>query len=116
MNNLIMYIVINKDLGMSHGKTAAQAGHAVTEYLISAFRNNDTNELEKIDAWHKDCQKKIILGAHENIMQKLASKEGVFAVHDLGYTEIAPNSLTSVCLGIFDKEQVPKEIKRLQLL
>ncbi len=116
MNNYIMYIVINKDLGMSHGKTAAQAGHAVTEYLISAFRNNDKDELEKIDAWHKDCQKKIILGAHENVMQKLASKEGAFAVHDLGYTEIAPNSLTSVCLGIFDKEQVPKEIKRLQLL
>lgn len=116
MQNLVMYIVINKDLGMSAGKTAAQASHACTEYLINTLCGNNDLEKEKLHQWHNDCQKKIVLGAHENIMQKLSERENVYVVHDLGFTEIAPNSLTAICLGIFDKADVPKEYSKLRLL
>lgn len=114
--NLAMYIVINKDLPMSIGKTAVQASHACTEYLMHVLFGNNENEISKVKNWYQDCQKKIILGAHENKMKELSLIENVFPIYNLGLTEIAPNSLTAVCLGIFDKSEIPKDYTRLQLL
>lgn len=113
---LVMYIVINKDLGMSIGKTAAQACHACTEYLMHTLQNGTEEEVAILNQWHKNAQKKIILRANEKTMHKLESNENHFPIYDLGLTEIAPNSLTAICLGIYDKSSIPSNIKRLQVL
>lgn len=116
MKDLVMYIVINKDLEMSTGKTAAQASHACTEYIVNTFKENSEEKKKLFDEWYYDCQKKIVLGAHYKDMQKLLKEHNVFPVYDLGLTEIEPNSLTAICLGIHDKSNVPNFIKRLRLL
>lgn len=116
MQDLVMYIVINKDLKMSAGKTAAQACHACTEYIVNTLKEGSKEKEELFNKWYNDCQKKIVLGAHDKDMQKLLKNNGVYPVYDLGLTEIAPNSLTAICLGIFDKTDVPREYSRLRLL
>ena len=43
MEELVQYIVVNKDLGMSSGKIAAQVGHVCTicsEYYLSFGRDD----------------------------------------------------------------------------
>ena len=111
----VMYIVVNKDLNMSRGKTSAQVAHACTTYLLeNAYKK--ISETEKIVPWYEDCQKQIILGAHEKEMNKLAQNEDVYVVHDCGLTEIPEGSLTAICLGVFEKDKVPNKYKRLRLL
>ena len=44
-------------------------------------------------------------------------KEGYVTIRDRGYTEVEPDSITAVNLGIYDKDkEIPKFISRLRLL
>lgn len=106
---LVQYIIINKDLGMSPGKIAAQAGHVCT---ICAVKLGNTSAFK---IWYNGSQKKIVLGAHQKDMEKLEA-DGYFSVRDLGLTEIPQNSLTAISLGIMTKEKAKTIVKRLQLL
>lgn len=121
MNELIQYIVINKDLAMSPGKIAAQAGHVCTicthTYLTNERIWGGTIELNKenFNAWYNGEQKKIILEGHQKDLEKLKEK-GFFYVHDAGYTEIPAGSLTAISLGIMTREEAKPFVKRLQLL
>lgn len=108
-NELIEYIIINKDLNMSPGKIAAQVGHVCT---ICAVEQRNTSNFS---AWYLGEQKKIILEAHEKDLLKLEAA-GYFAIRDLGYTEIPANSLTAVSLGIMTREQAHHIVKRFQTL
>lgn len=108
MNELIMYIVVNEDLEMGKGKASAQVAHACTCYLLQS------NENEKIDKWFNQCQKKIILRAHQKQMEKLEAQYPKYSVRDLGLTEIPENSLTAVCVGIDTKENMLPIVKRFQ--
>ena len=116
MSELIMYIIINKDLGMSTGKTAAQASHSCTNYLVHTLSNGSDEEKQKMFKWYNNAQKKIVLGAHQKIMEKLEKDPRCFAIHDNGLTEIPAGSLTAICLGVHTKEEVIDITKRLQLL
>ena len=115
-NELIMYIIINKDLKMSIGKTAAQASHSVTSYLINTMTSDNLFEKNRLFEWYSNCQKKIVLGAHQKVMEKLEQNNEFFAIHDNGLTEIPSGSLTAICLGLHTKEEVKDITKRLQLL
>lgn len=115
-NELIMYIIINKDLKMSAGKTAAQASHSVTTYLVNTMNSDNVFEKNRLFEWYSDCQKKIVLGAHQKVMEKLEKDSRFFAIHDKGLTEIPTGSLTAICLGIHTKDEVIDITKRLQLL
>ena len=115
-NELIMYIIINKDLKMSTGKTAAQASHSVTSYLINTMTSDNLFEKNRLFEWYSNCQKKIVLGAHQKVMEKLEQNNEFFAIHDNGLTEIPSGSLTAICLGLHTKEEVKDITKRLQLL
>jgi PTH2 family peptidyl-tRNA hydrolase len=113
-----MYILVNKDIEMTIGKTAGQVGHAITNYLLNSFASGD--KYEEIILWHNKgkSQTKIILKAKQSILEEL-EKEGYNVVRDNGLTELAPNTLTAVCLGIGEKEafiEKHKWFKRLQLL
>lgn len=109
MNELIMYIIVNEDLEMGRGKASAQVAHACTCYLLQS--KEDT----KINEWFNQCQKKIILRAHQKQMEKLEGQYPKYAVRDLGLTEIPENSLTAVCVGIGTKEEMLPIVKRFQI-
>lgn len=115
-SELVMYIIINKDLKMSPGKTAAQAAHACTNYLVNTMNGSSAFEKNRLSEWYNDSQKKIVLGAHQKTMEKLEKDSRSFSIHDNGLTEIPSGSLTAICLGIHTKEEVSDITKRLQLL
>lgn len=102
--NTVMYIFVNKGLGMSAGKMAAQAGHAAVEaYRIS--------KQTLIDDWYK--------GKHyTKLVMEVNSEEQMCTVEryindrgfktaliiDEGLTEIEPHSITALGVEIVDKD------------
>lgn len=116
--NKVLYIAVNQDLNMSPGKIGAHTAHAAFDYLIRCYQNMYDAELEDyVEEFKEHGDTIIVLKAHEKDLLKW-EKEGYVTIRDRGYTEIEPNSITAVCLGIFDKdkEEIPKFIKRLRLL
>ena len=114
--DLAMYILVNKNMEISKGKLAGQVGHAVSSFFYHC------KDKKLLDNYMKGQQKKIILECPE---QKLLEyeKEGFITIRDNGLTELIPNTLTCVNLGIFDRanideygnSEVPKYVKRLRL-
>lgn len=109
--NLAMYILVNGDLEMSPAKASGQVGHAVASYFYH------TAETTLIDNYMKNNQTKIILDCPQTTLEKYAKEYPNTAIYDAGKTELEPNTLTCVCIGIFDRdnEEVPKPIKRMRL-
>lgn len=108
---LIQYIIVNKDLDMSKGKIAAQVGHVCTNVASDLTMNNIDIFLE----WLNNNQKKIILQAHQIVLEKLVDK-GFWYIHDIGCNEVPVDSLTAVSLGIMTREEAKPYVKRLQVL
>lgn len=115
----VMYIVINEDLNMSPGKIGAHCAHAVFDYIYNKYCeliDEYGTFADFIDIFKDYGDTIIVLKAHEKDLLKW-EKEGYIAVRDRGLTEIEPNSITAVNLGIYDKhEKIPKWIQRLRLL
>jgi peptidyl-tRNA hydrolase len=107
----VMYTVVRKSLNMSTGKVGAQCQHAM-DYLtreverteITFDRVNWKEELTlrtTFRAW-RDSQDhaKVVLGANdEEFEQVKLENPRHFPVVDLGYTQVAPNTVT--CLGLW---------------
>jgi PTH2 family peptidyl-tRNA hydrolase len=106
-----MYILVNKNIKISKGKLAGQVGHAVNILTYRLCRENPV----LIDAYMKGEIKKIILYAEEKLLQE-KEQEGFVAVRDKGYTELPPNTLTCICLGIFEEQDIPNFVKELKLV
>ena len=128
---IVMYLIVREELGMSIGKTAAQCAHA-SQMLQLKF-----NELEKEDmcGWANDADlarkkifqewldgsfRKVVLKADDKEWHKvqLAFVEGVMRVTvvDAGLTEVNPNTETVMGIWPMRKSEVPKVLKRLQVL
>ena len=61
---------------------------------------------------------KIILSFSQSKLEEL-EKLGYITIRDNGLTELEPNTLTCVTIGILDKDNIPDElkfVKRLRLL
>lgn len=126
-NEIVEYLIVNKDLNMSIGKTCAQVAHAQklidSKYLdlmvMWDWEELNEGEAEKIfqdyNKWSEGNQKKIILRAKESKMLK-AIEMGAVEVRDNGLTEIPPNSLTVVGFMPQPKANLQEFTKRLQLL
>lgn len=123
MEELIQYIIVNKDLNMSPGKIAAQVGHVCTICACHYMTNGKdttwggTMEInkEKFDKWYQGEQKKIVLAGHQKELEKLVEAGFIF-IRDAGYTEIPAGSLTVVSLGITTREEAKIYTKKFQLL
>ena len=111
MRNLAMYILVNKDIEMGKGKTAGQVGHAVAVYF---YKNQNTHS-DLIDEYMNNQQKKIIVYCKQEKLEEY-EKQGYITIRDNGLTELEPNTLTCVNYGILDKDNLPKEIRRLRLV
>lgn len=83
-----VHIALNHALGMSTGKAAAQAAHALFAWVLEG-------EPADVDAWRADgCQLSVDrLGAKEFVAQSRAANTPV--IHDAGRTEITPGSATA---------------------
>lgn len=125
--DLALYILINKDIEISKGKLPSQTGHAILRYITSQKGQEDKNlkEYLKID----DNERRIIaLSCPASRLESL-EQEGYPVQRDLGLTELDPNTLTTVCYGVLDRNvykddrlnsseatcEVPKWLKRLRL-
>jgi len=98
MGELKQVILIRKDLNMSKGKIAAQAGHACVIAVLSSNK-------KLIDSWNKTGMKKIALKVEneEELLKylKKAEEEGLnfSLVQDAGHTEVAPGTKTCGAIG-----------------
>ncbi len=114
-----MYIVINEDLNMSPGKIGAHTAHAVFDYLYALNEAQDvipTVFTDVIDSFKNNGDTIIVLKAHEKVLLE-CERRGYITVRDRGLTEVEPDSITAVCLGVYDKDEgIPKWIQRLRLL
>lgn len=103
-----MYIFVNRGLGMSSGKIAAQAAHAAVE----AYRASEAlEEFELIDAWVSGGHyTKIVLGADDSTqlltIDRYLTDRGfdTSLIIDEGRTEIEPMSPTALGVEIVDKD------------
>lgn len=105
---------------MSKGKISAQVAHSVVNYITDYYATKIySEEFEIFKTWKLNGQKKIILQAPQKLMEELEASGKYHSIRDNGLTEIPPNSLTAICLGVSTREEfykgVPK-LKRLRLL
>ena len=119
-HEIIEYFIINSELNMSSGKVAAQVGHVATIIAVDFCRNR-SNYCKKskseiwFDEWYEKDQKKIILRGKQRVLEELIV-QGFYFIRDIGYNEVAENSLTCVGLPPMPRSEAKKYIKRLQLL
>lgn len=99
-----MYIFVNKGLGMSPGKMAAQAAHAAVK-----ASDGSTNELR--DAWNSGGHyTKLVMQArdenHLSTIEKYLNDRGfnTFMIIDEGMTEIEPHQRTALGVAVVDKD------------
>jgi PTH2 family peptidyl-tRNA hydrolase len=107
MANYVQYIVMNKALGMSAGKLAAQAAHASVKG-IGLMLDSDS-EGAVYDEWDKTGHTKIVLEARDEAhliaFREFAKSRGYesWLVIDEGRTEVAAHSPTALGFPILDK-------------
>lgn len=99
-----MYIFINRELGMTSGKMAAQASHAAVE----AYRISNK---AMIAAWYEGgAYTKLVMLArdtqHLEAIKEFIEERGFKTklIIDEGMTEIAPHSKTALGVEIVDRE------------
>ncbi len=94
-----MVLVFRKDLKLSCGKLAVQAGHAAVLCALESKKKD-----KHFKRWHREGQKKVAVLCddieHMDFLKEMAKKRNIVAmeVTDAGLTEIAPG--TKTCLGI----------------
>lgn len=103
--DLRMYILVNEDIKINKGKLAGQVGHAVAVYFYDNFESLN----QTIEEYMTQYQKKIILYAPQYMLEELEYK--YISIRDKGWTNLEPNTLTCINLGIVDYNDIPKEFE-----
>lgn len=113
MRKLKMYILVNEDIKLGKGKLAGQVGHAVA----AMFYNQIVKNGELLPIMHEymnNHQTKVILKCPESKLLELEEK-GFISIRDKGWTQLEPDTLTCVNLGILDTcSELPDEFKFVQ--
>lgn len=114
MGEVVMYIVMNKDIKMSPGKLAAQASHVA----VKAYARGKVSDCWTTTEWYGGSYAKIVLKASVYEIRELLKKYPEVTVQtiDEGRTEIAKGSLTAIAFVPMDKDNAPAELKELKLL
>lgn len=139
----VMYLIVRESLGMSVGKTAAQCAHASQMLQLNFNKVEKTLcELESLKEsfgswlpveaaewfklqsqyvifieWLNSSFRKVVLKADDKEWAKIKTENlNHVLVVDAGLTEIPSGSETVIGLWPMYKSQVPKVIKRLQVL
>jgi PTH2 family peptidyl-tRNA hydrolase len=121
---IVMYLIVNETLGMSIGKTAAQCAHA-SQMLQLKFSNEEAGRDYNwiavpinvlFQEWLNSSFRKVVLRADDKEWVKLKQLPNHVVVVDAGLTEIASGSETVIGFMPMRKSEVPKVIKKLQVL
>ncbi len=122
-DDYVMYLIVRESLGMSPGKIGAQCGHAVQKIMEEYYRYIALgNQFIATAEWLENYYTKIVLKANDKEFEKIKKEFFTDAefkcslVVDKGLTEIASNTETILGLWPMKRSEVPKLIKRLQLL
>lgn len=122
-NEVIQYIIVRTDLGMSKGKIAAQVAHAAVESYKKTFIEGwDSDEyMDVINTWNHTGTKKVVLdgGSLSQFEATLASLDDTVIHHlvvDQGRTEIEPDTPTCVGVGPDFAKKLTPMFKHLELL
>lgn len=106
----VIYIFLNKSLGMSAGKLAAQAAHAAAMSVINS-------PSEMVSKWEDSVHKTmIVLQAKDdnhlkNIYEYLEQRGfHMIKIIDEGANEVEPHSWTALSSQILNKEQENVEL------
>lgn len=101
-----MYLFVNKGLGMSTGKTAAQVAHAAV--LAANCANTDP---DLVSEWYKGGHyTKLVMEARDeehlrNIRDYLGDRGfETYSIIDEGRTEISPHTFTALGVEIVDRD------------
>ncbi len=111
---LTQYIIVNNELKMQKGKTAAQSAHA-SVLVLEKINSSD------IEEWKSQGMKKIVLKVNstKELLElfEFTKKELPCAlITDAGKTQIAPGSKTCFACGPVDEAKGNKYFKDLKLL
>lgn len=124
MSNKAMYILVNENIKIGKGKLAGQTAHASLTWLyrnfIKDYSGNHidiTEETQNFLDDYMEVQKKIILKCPQSKLEELEKEQKYIVIRDKGLTQLEPNTLTCVCIGIFDRDidEVPEWVKELKL-
>ena len=95
-----LVVVVRNDLGISHGKMAAQVAHAAVSCALECRKGRK----EWFDEWYAEGQRKVVLKAksedelHALEREARSRKLTTALIADAGLTEVPPGTVT--CLGI----------------
>jgi len=107
--DLRMYVLVNQDININKGKLAGQVGHAVATLFYNQWKL--TGKLLPIMDEYMKIQKKIILYCSQSKLEEL-EKQGYITIRDKGWTDLDPNTLTCVNLGLIDcNKEIPEDFK-----
>lgn len=122
MKEKAMYVLVNEDIKISKGKLAGQVGHAVCTYIYRTFIKGYngqqiyiTKEQQSFLDNYMEVQKKIILKCSQDKLEELEEEGKYIVIRDNGLTQLEPNTLTCICVGIYEKENAPNWVKELKL-
>lgn len=124
---IIMYLIVRESLEMSIGKTAAQCSHAAQMLTLQYMNYKDIAHSSGLKGsewslmfkeWLNTSFRKVVLKADEKewIKIKESMVNSMVLVVDAGLTELQPNTETVIGLFPMKKSEVPKVVKRLQVL
>lgn len=107
MKNPVMYIFVNKGLGMSTGKAASQAAHAAVRSILY----DHTQEMGgvRVNEYLHAGETKIVLEVRDSehllMAERYLREHGIkcHLVIDEGRTEIPPHTPTAMATEIVDK-------------
>jgi peptidyl-tRNA hydrolase len=111
--NPVQYIILNKGLGMSTGKAAAQAAHASVEGVRISAKTPGGNPWDSsiVNRWYRGGHyAKIVLEAEDGpaiqVARQYIEARGfkTALIIDEGRTEVEPMSVTALGVEIVDKD------------
>jgi len=118
-NDIVMYILVNMDLGMYKGKIASQVAHSACE--VERYLVNHATQLYR--EWSRTGYTKIVLKSNLKEMEHMTymfnnrSQELWCAfTRDFGRTQVEPDSLTTLAFNPIRRKDAPDCIKKLKLL
>jgi len=117
---IVLYFVVRRSLKLSEGKVGAQCAHGMHYLARAAFAALMTRPTEKRTAdfreWNlSPAHRKVVLGATDGEFEQV-KRENLdhFLVTDLGFTEVAPNTVT--CLALWPMRKSARSPILTQLL
>jgi peptidyl-tRNA hydrolase len=129
---IVVYVVVREELGMSAGKTAAQACHGIQYLLLhyfkaqvlkakahddSVFPQVEVDHIKLTTEWLGRDSRKVVLKANETDWAALRAEfKDAFVVRDNGLTEVQPGTETCFVLYPQRKSQVSQSIRKLSAL